>query len=76
MPSNLCVKAFPLQEVADSTAIPKVDAEIVVDALLGTGTKGKLKPPITQMVEYINALDASKSPLMCRLEWILTLEKF
>jgi NAD(P)H-hydrate epimerase len=37
-----------------------VDAEIVVDALLGTGTKGKLKPPITQMVEYINALAAFK----------------
>ena len=53
-------KSIPVQEVADSSAIPKVDAEIVVDALLGTGTKGKLKPPITQIVEYINALAAFK----------------
>jgi NAD(P)H-hydrate epimerase len=63
--SNWCAlqslrESIPVQEVADSSAIPKVDAEIVVDALLGTGTKGKLKPPITQMVEYINALDAFK----------------
>ncbi len=52
--------SIPIQEVTDSSAIPKVDAEIVVDALLGTGTKGKLKPPITQIVEYINTLSASK----------------
>jgi hydroxyethylthiazole kinase-like uncharacterized protein yjeF len=53
-------ESIPIQEVTDSSAIPHVDAEIVVDALLGTGTKGKLKPPITQIVEYINALDAFK----------------
>jgi NAD(P)H-hydrate epimerase len=33
---------------------------VVVDALLGTGTKGKLKAPILQMVEYINSLKAFK----------------
>ncbi len=49
-----------IQEVTDSSAIPKVNAEIVVDALLGTGTKGKLKPPMTQIVEYINTLNAFK----------------
>ncbi len=53
-------ESIPLWEVTDSSAIPKVDADIVVDALLGTGTKGKLKPPITQIVEYINTLSASK----------------
>jgi hydroxyethylthiazole kinase-like uncharacterized protein yjeF len=53
-------ESIQIQEVTDSSAIPKVDAEIVVDALLGTGTKGKLKPPITQMVEYINGLAAFK----------------
>ena len=53
-------ESIPIQEVTDSSAIPKVDAEIVVDALLGTGTKGKLKPPIMQIVEYINTLNASK----------------
>jgi hydroxyethylthiazole kinase-like uncharacterized protein yjeF len=57
---QLLRESIPIQEVTDSSAIPKVDAPIVVDALLGTGTKGKLKPPITQMVEYINALAAFK----------------
>jgi NAD(P)H-hydrate epimerase len=53
-------ESIPIQEVTDSSGIPKVDAEIVVDALLGTGTKGKLKSPITQIVEYVNTLNASK----------------
>jgi NAD(P)H-hydrate epimerase len=47
-----------IHEVHDSSLIPDVNAEIVVDALLGTGTKGKLKPPILQLVEKINALNA------------------
>ncbi len=51
---------IPIQEVNDSSAIPNVDAPIVVDALLGTGTKGKLKPPLTQIVDYINGLPAFK----------------
>jgi hydroxyethylthiazole kinase-like uncharacterized protein yjeF len=53
-------ESIPIQEVTDSSAIPEVDTEIVVDALLGTGTKGKLKPPITQIVEHINGLAAFK----------------
>ena len=45
-------------EVHDSSLIPEITAEIVVDALLGTGTKGKLRPPILQLVKKINAMDA------------------
>ncbi len=51
---------MPLLEVGDSSSIPKVTADVVIDALLGTGTKGKLKPPIAQIVDYINSLDAFK----------------
>jgi len=47
-----------IQEVHDSSLIPDLTAEIVVDALLGTGTKGKLRPPISQLVEKINAMNA------------------
>ena len=47
-------------EVTDSSVIPKVSADVVIDALLGTGTKGKLKPPISQVVDYINSLKAFK----------------
>jgi NAD(P)H-hydrate epimerase len=32
----------------------------VVDALLGTGTKGELRPPILQLVKKINSMDAFK----------------
>jgi NAD(P)H-hydrate epimerase len=53
-------QSIPVHEVSDSSAIPDVDAEIIVDALLGTGTKGKLKPPMSQLVEYINSLHGSK----------------
>ncbi|MGF3522668.1 MAG: NAD(P)H-hydrate dehydratase [Candidatus Bathyarchaeia archaeon] len=52
--------AIPIFEVSDSSDFPKVEADIVVDALLGTGTKGKLRPPILQAVEYINSLTAVK----------------
>ena len=53
-------KSIPILEVGDSSAIPEVNAEVVVDALLGTGSKGKLKPPISQLVDCINGLDAFK----------------
>jgi hydroxyethylthiazole kinase-like uncharacterized protein yjeF len=49
-----------LLEVADSSLIPKVAADIVVDALLGTGTKGKLKTPISSVVDIINSLKGFK----------------
>lgn len=52
--------SIPIHEVTDSSTIPKVDADIVVDALLGTGTKGQLKPPIKQLVDYINGLAVFK----------------
>ena len=46
--------SIPIHEVTDSSLIPKVEAEIVIDALLGVGTKGKLHPPILQRVGSIN----------------------
>lgn len=49
-----------LIEVTDSSTVPQTSADIVIDALLGTGTKGQLKPPISQAVGYINSLDALK----------------
>ncbi len=49
-----------LLEVTDSSLIPKVNAGIIIDALLGTGTKGKLKQPIEKVVDYINTLSGFK----------------
>jgi NAD(P)H-hydrate epimerase len=48
--------AVPIREITDSSAIPKVEADTLVDALLGTGSKGALKAPIAQIVHYINSL--------------------
>jgi NAD(P)H-hydrate epimerase len=51
-------ETIPIYEVHDSTLIPEATAEIIIDALLGTGTKGKLKPPILQLVQKINIMNA------------------
>lgn len=49
-----------IYEVFDSSSIPKIQADVIVDALLGTGTKGRLRPPIPQLIEYINSSSGFK----------------
>ena len=49
-----------LCEIFDSSLLPKVKSDIIIDSLLGTGTRGKLKPPIIQAVEEINKSNAYK----------------
>ena len=49
-----------LLEASDSALIPKVNAGIVVDAILGTGTKGKLRPLHSKFVDYINSINACR----------------
>jgi hydroxyethylthiazole kinase-like uncharacterized protein yjeF len=51
---------IPIYEVSDSSLMPNVRADIIVDALLGTGTKGSLRSPIVQLVSYINSLNGFK----------------
>jgi hydroxyethylthiazole kinase-like uncharacterized protein yjeF len=48
----------PLIEAYDTALVPDITAEIVIDALLGTGTKGTLRQPILRMVEQINRMKA------------------
>jgi hydroxyethylthiazole kinase-like uncharacterized protein yjeF len=62
---NWCTLQFlrekiPVYEVPDSSLIPTVKADVIVDALLGTETKGKLKPPVAQFVANINSVSAFK----------------
>ncbi len=47
-----------LHEASDSSIIPDVKAEVLVDALLGTGLKGPPRPPVLQLIERINEADA------------------
>ncbi|MEM3577165.1 MAG: NAD(P)H-hydrate dehydratase [Candidatus Bathyarchaeia archaeon] len=51
-------QSITIHEIRDGTQIPEVNADIIIDALLGTGTKGKLRPPIIQLVQKINATNA------------------
>lgn len=51
-------EVISIYEVYDSSLIPKIEADIVVDALLGTGTKGRIRPPILQLVQKINSMNA------------------
>jgi ADP-dependent NAD(P)H-hydrate dehydratase / NAD(P)H-hydrate epimerase len=52
--------SIPILETTDVSDLPIFQVDIVVDALLGTGTKGKLKAPISKFVEHINSLEAAK----------------
>lgn len=45
---------IPMHEAYDSALIPNVKADVIVDALLGIGLKGDLRPPILQLVKKIN----------------------
>ncbi len=45
-------------EIYDSTLVPSVEADVVVDALLGVGLKGVLRPPFSQLVREINEAEA------------------
>jgi NAD(P)H-hydrate epimerase len=43
---------------SDSSLLPNVSTQIIIDALLGIGAKGKLLPPISEAVKKINELKA------------------
>jgi NAD(P)H-hydrate epimerase len=43
-----------IHEVYDSSLIPRFEANVIVDALLGIGLKGAPRPPILQMIRSVN----------------------
>jgi len=47
-----------VEEIYDSGLVQKLSADIVIDALLGTGSRGRLRAPILQLVESINEMNA------------------
>jgi len=54
----LALKAMPIsvnvEEYRDSSYISESSSDVVVDAVLGTGVKGKLRQPILRVVQAIN----------------------
>lgn len=43
-----------IEECGDSSLLSKTDSDTIVDAVLGTGAKGKLRQPILRAVQAIN----------------------
>ena len=62
-PSALCnwnaLKAMTstvkIEKYPDSSSLSEVNSDVIVDALLGTGVRGKLRQPIMRAVQLINA---------------------
>ncbi len=46
--------------INDSTDLSEIQADIIIDSLLGTGTEGKLREPISTAIEHINKSKAIK----------------
>jgi NAD(P)H-hydrate epimerase len=51
-------KSVSIHEVHDSTLIPNIEADVIVDALLGIGLKAPPRPPIAQLIRAINNSNA------------------
>jgi NAD(P)H-hydrate epimerase len=47
-----------IHEVTDSSIIPDIETDVVIDALLGIGLKGAPRPPISQLIAKMNAMKA------------------
>ncbi len=50
---------FKVFEVRDSTMLEEIDADVIVDGMLGTGVRGKLRQPYARAVEIINDSEAT-----------------
>jgi NAD(P)H-hydrate epimerase len=53
-------RSVSLHEIYDSSLLKKTKASVVADSLLGIGLKGELKPPLLQIVQAINKMEAFK----------------
>jgi NAD(P)H-hydrate epimerase len=61
---NWCVlknmtESIKIKEIHDSTEIGSLKAEVIVDALVGTGVRGAISSPMREMVKAINESNAT-----------------
>lgn len=54
------INPLALKIIRDSSYLHETDAEVVVDALLGTGVKGNLREPVSTAVDIINQSEGFK----------------
>ncbi len=57
---NSGLNSLKVEVIEDSSSLKKVAAPVIVDALLGTGIKGKLKEPISSAIDLINESEGIK----------------
>ena len=53
-------QSIKIKVIRDSSLIEPIEAEVVIDGLIGTSLRGPLRPPFLQMVQAINASNAYK----------------
>ena len=57
---NFGLNSLKVKVIEDSSSLKKVTAPVIVDALLGTGVKGKLREPISGAIDIINKSEGIK----------------
>jgi NAD(P)H-hydrate epimerase len=57
---NPVISPLKIKIITDSTLLKRIDAQVIIDALLGTGIQGKLKEPVSTAITLINKLDGLK----------------
>lgn len=53
-------QSIKIKVIKDSSLIEPIEADVVIDGLIGTSLRGPLRPPVLQMVHAINASTAYK----------------
>jgi hydroxyethylthiazole kinase-like uncharacterized protein yjeF len=51
---NLGLNSLKLEVIEDLSSLKKISSPVIVDALLGTGIKGRIKEPISSAIDIIN----------------------
>lgn len=57
---NKMHESVRIEIAQDSSQVPLQKCDVVIDALLGTGTRGDLRQPVTRAVEVINQMKCFK----------------
>lgn len=58
--TNSGLNSLKLKIFEDSSSLEKIAAPVIVDALLGTGIKGRIKEPISSAIDVINESEGIK----------------
>ncbi len=57
---SLGINSLNLEVIEDSNMLKKVNSPVIVDAMLGTGIRGKIKEPVSSAIDIINKSNGIK----------------